>query len=66
MSFTYDRYGHLFPEVDNEAAAKLNVVRTSDLGSGKAKRATPKPLFRGRALRDKTMPMGPREVIHMA
>jgi len=32
VSFTYDRYGHLFPEVDSGAAAKLDVVRTFGLG----------------------------------
>lgn len=32
VSFTYDRYGHLFPEVDHAAAAKLDAVRTHGLG----------------------------------
>ena len=32
VSFTYDRYGHLFPEVDSGAAAKLDVVRALGLG----------------------------------
>lgn len=27
VAFTYDRYGHLFPEVDRAAAAKLEAVR---------------------------------------
>jgi len=31
-SFTYDRYGHLFPEVDHAAAAKLDAIRTVGLG----------------------------------
>lgn len=31
VSFTYDRYGHLFPEVDSGAAAKSDVVRTLGL-----------------------------------
>jgi integrase len=37
VSFTYDRYGHLFPEVDTGAAAKLEVVRTLGLGGRKGK-----------------------------
>jgi integrase len=28
VSFTYDLYGHLFPEVDDGAAAKLDAIRT--------------------------------------
>jgi len=32
VAFTYDRYGHLFPEVDVGAAAKLNALRTHGLG----------------------------------
>jgi integrase len=32
VAFTYDRYGHLFPEVDHAAAAKLDAVRTHGLG----------------------------------
>jgi integrase len=28
VSFTYDRYGHLFPEGDSGAAVKLDVIRT--------------------------------------
>jgi integrase len=31
VAFTYDRYGHLFPEVDEWAAAKLDAIRTGDL-----------------------------------
>jgi len=31
VSFTYDRYGHLFPEVDEWAAAKLDAIRTGGL-----------------------------------
>ena len=27
LVFTYDRYGHLFPEIDKQAALKLNLVR---------------------------------------
>src|SRR5271155_3578606 len=27
VAFTYDRYGHLFPEIDRQAALKLNLVR---------------------------------------
>ena len=34
---THDRYGHLFPEVDTGAAAKLDVVRTLGLGGRKGK-----------------------------
>lgn len=30
-AFTYDRYGHLFPEVDSAAAAKLDHLRTTGL-----------------------------------
>jgi hypothetical protein len=32
VSFTYDRYGHLSPEVDSGEAAKLDAVRTRGLG----------------------------------
>lgn len=28
VAFTYDRYGHLFPEIDRQAAAKLEAVRS--------------------------------------
>jgi integrase len=31
VSFTYDRYGHLFPEVDHHAAAKLDSIRSGGL-----------------------------------
>jgi hypothetical protein len=31
--FTYDRYGHLFPEADTMAAAKLEAIRSSGLGA---------------------------------
>ena len=31
VSFTYDRDGHLFPEVDEWAAAKLDAIRTGGL-----------------------------------
>jgi integrase len=29
VAFTYDRYGHLFPEIDKQAAQKLERVRPS-------------------------------------
>ena len=29
VAFTYDRYGHLFPEIDKQAAKKLESVRTA-------------------------------------
>jgi integrase len=29
VSFTYDRYGHLFPEVDKQAATKLEALRVA-------------------------------------
>ena len=29
IAFTYDRYGHLFPEIDKQAAQKLERVRSS-------------------------------------
>jgi hypothetical protein len=29
VSFTYDRYGHLFPEIDKQAAQKLEGVQWS-------------------------------------
>lgn len=28
-AFTYDRYGHLFPEIDRQAAQKVEKVRRS-------------------------------------
>ena len=31
VAFTYDHYGHLFPETDRNAAAKLDAIRTSGL-----------------------------------
>jgi hypothetical protein len=31
VAFTYDHYGHLFPETDRDAAAKLEAIRTSGL-----------------------------------
>jgi hypothetical protein len=31
LVFTYDRDGHLFPEVDEWAAAKLDAIRTGGL-----------------------------------
>jgi hypothetical protein len=31
VAFTYDRYGHLFPEIDKLAAAKLDRVRANAL-----------------------------------
>jgi hypothetical protein len=31
VSFTYERYGHLFPEVDHAAAAKLDAIRSVGL-----------------------------------
>jgi integrase len=27
VAFTYDRYGHLFPEIDKQATQKLDKVR---------------------------------------
>jgi integrase len=33
VAFTYDRYGHLFPEVDGGAARKLEALRTAGLAS---------------------------------
>jgi hypothetical protein len=33
LVFTYDHYGHLFPETDRNAAAKLDAIRTSGLGA---------------------------------
>jgi hypothetical protein len=33
VAFTYDHYGHLFPETDRNAAAKLDAIRTSGLGA---------------------------------
>jgi len=30
VAFTYDRYGHLFPEPDTMAAAKLDAFRLKD------------------------------------
>ncbi len=32
VTFTYDRHGHLFPEADTMAAAKLDAIRTAELG----------------------------------
>ncbi|MGO8722970.1 MAG: hypothetical protein ACLQRM_09590 [Acidimicrobiales bacterium] len=29
VAFTFDRYGHLFPEADTGAAAKLDAIRTA-------------------------------------
>src|SRR5208283_4654221 len=31
VAFTYDRYGHLFPEADSMAAAKLEAIRAIGL-----------------------------------
>jgi integrase len=31
VAFTYDHYGHLFPETDRNAAAKLDAIRTDGL-----------------------------------
>jgi len=31
VAFTYDHYGHLFPETDRDAAAKLDAIRASGL-----------------------------------
>lgn len=31
VAFTYDRYGHLLPEVDKQAAAKLEGLRLATL-----------------------------------
>lgn len=31
VTFTYDRYGHLFPEVDTMAASKLDPIRLTGL-----------------------------------
>ncbi len=41
VSFTYDRYGRLFPEVDSEAASKLDVVRRLGLGGREGKESHP-------------------------
>lgn len=27
VAFTYDRYGHLLPEIDKQAATKLEILR---------------------------------------
>jgi len=32
IAFTYDRYGHLFPEIDKQAAGKLERVRREAVG----------------------------------
>jgi integrase len=29
VAFTYDRYGHLLPEVDKQAASKLEALQSS-------------------------------------
>lgn len=34
VAFTFDRYGHLFPEADTMAAEKLDAIRTSGLLAG--------------------------------
>jgi len=34
VAFTYDRYGHLFPEVEVGAATKLEALRNSGLQTG--------------------------------
>jgi hypothetical protein len=31
LVFTYDHYGHLFPETDRNAAAKLDAIRAGGL-----------------------------------
>jgi hypothetical protein len=31
VAFTYDRYGHLLPEVDKQAASKLEALRSARL-----------------------------------
>jgi len=33
VAFTYDRYGHLFPEADRTAADKLDRLRTDGLAT---------------------------------
>lgn len=33
VAFTYDRYGHLFPEVDRRAVVKLDAIRTDGMGA---------------------------------
>jgi hypothetical protein len=33
VAFTYDCYGHLFPEIDHLAAVKLEAIRTRGLGA---------------------------------
>ena len=33
VAFTYDCYGHLFPEIDHLAAVKLEAIRTHGLGA---------------------------------
>jgi hypothetical protein len=39
MAFTYDCYGHLFPEIDHLAAVKLAAIRTRELGATAAVRS---------------------------
>ena len=34
VAFTYDRYGHLFPEVDKAAGAKLDGLRAHAISTG--------------------------------
>jgi hypothetical protein len=51
VAFTYDRYGHLFPEADTMAAAKLDAIRTTGLvepSSQPLQIDTLQPLTRGR------------------
>jgi integrase len=33
VAFTYDHYGHLFPELDHLAAVKLEAIRARGLGA---------------------------------
>jgi integrase len=33
VAFTYDRYGHLFPEIDKDAGDKLERVRTPSIAA---------------------------------
>jgi integrase len=44
VAFTYDRYGHLFPEVDKQAAQKLERVRglvsTESVDTGSRRRGS--------------------------
>jgi hypothetical protein len=41
VAFTYDRYGHLFPEVDSRAARKLHALRQGGLTRSEEARSLP-------------------------